>query len=262
MKKTLLAGVALIALLGTSAGAADLARPVYKAAPPPAPIWSWSGFYIGGHVGAAWGTTESELTGISAGGLGGLGTGSFPISQNSTNGFLGGVTAGLNWQVAPWAVVGVEGDFSWTDLKGTTPCVVVLSCSTKHDWISTVAGRFGVTYDRALLYVKGGVAWSKAKYSASATGLLGAGGFTTEVSDTRFGALFGAGVEYAFTPNWSAKIEYNYIDFGHEDYSFPLGVIVGGPGVSADVTVREKIHTIKAGLNYKFDWGGPVVAKY
>jgi len=257
MKKTLLAGVALIALFGASAGAADLARPVYKAAPPPVPVWSWSGFYIGGHVGAAWGTTEAEFTDSTI--LGILGGGSFPISQDSTNGFLGGVTAGLNWQVAPWAVVGVEGDFSWTDLKGTSPCVVgLLSCSTKHDWISTVAGRFGVTYDRALLYVKGGVAWSKAKYSASSNlGIIGGTGFTTEVSDTRFGALFGAGVEYAFTPNWSAKIEYNYIDFGHKDYAFPLF-----DGVSADVTVREKIHTIKAGLNYKFDWGGPVVAKY
>jgi outer membrane immunogenic protein len=253
MKKILLAGVALVAL-GASAGAADLARPVYKAAPPPVPVWSWSGFYIGGHVGAAWGTTESELTGISAGG-GGLGTGSFPISQNSTNGFLGGVTAGVNWQVAPWAVIGVEGDFSWTDLKGTTPCIVVLSCTTKHDWISTVAGRFGVTYDRALLYVKGGVAWSKANYSASAN--FGGGGFTTEVSDTRFGALFGAGVEYAFTPNWSAKIEYNYIDFGNKDFQFDAG-----GGTTVGTSIHEKVHLVKAGLNYKLNWGGPVVANY
>ena len=83
------------------------------------------------------------------------------------NGFLGGVQGGYNWQIAPWAVIGVEAQFSWTDLKGTSPCVVVLACTTEHDWVTTLAGRFGVTYDRLLLYVKGGVAWSKVTYSAS-----------------------------------------------------------------------------------------------
>ena len=92
-----------------------------------------------------------------------------PISQTQTNGFLGGIQTGYNWQVNNWAVFGVEAQFSWTDLKGTSPCVLVLACSTDHDWITTVAGRFGVTYDRLLLYVKGGIAWSKATYSASLT---------------------------------------------------------------------------------------------
>ena len=74
---------------------------------------------------------------------------------------------GYNWQFNNWAVFGVEAQFSWTDLKGTSPCVLVLGCTTEHDWITTLAARFGVTYDRLLLYVKGGVAWTKATYTAS-----------------------------------------------------------------------------------------------
>ena len=145
MKRQLLA-FACATLFGCSiASAADLA--VRKAPPPPAPISSWTGFYIGAHVGTGWGTTESEFSDIA-----------LRISQTSTNGFLGGVQVGYNLQLSPAVVIGVEGDFSGTSIKGTSPCFVVVSCSTDHDWVATLAGRFGVTYDRALFYVKGGVA--------------------------------------------------------------------------------------------------------
>ena len=164
MRKFLFASSAIAALmLAAPASAADLrvkARPL----PPPAPVFSWTGFYFGAHVGGAWGTTELTLKSISSDGFAVSGF-SVPISQTQTNGFLGGVQGGYNWQIAPWAVIGVEAQFSWTDLKGTSPCVLVLGCTTEHDWITTVAGRFGVTYDRLLLYVKGGIAWSKVTYS-------------------------------------------------------------------------------------------------
>ena len=277
MRKLLLASSAMAALMiAAPAGAADMpvkARPL----PPPAPVFSWTGFYFGAHVGGAWGTTESTLKSISAtecidGACFPLGnpiTGiSIPISQTQTNGFLGGVQGGYNWQIAPWAVIGVEAQFSWTDLKGTSPCVVVLACSTEHDWITTLAGRFGVTYDRLLLYVKGGVAWSKVNYSASLT--LGPefgqfGNFSTSVSDTRVGAMFGTGIEYAFWGNWSAKIEYDYIRFKDKDYSFPLSFAEGpfSLNLNFDTTIKEHIHLVKAGINYRFDWGKyPVVARY
>src|SRR5262245_6841061 len=153
-----------------------------------------------------------------------------------------------------------EADIAWTDIKGTSPCILVFGCSTNHDWISTVSGRFGVTYDRALFYVKGGVAWAQTTYSASLN-LGPIANFTTSVDDTRVGALFGTGIEYAFTPNWSAKIEYNYIDFGDRDYIFPL--VFGPVTVNAGTTIHERLHTVKAGLNYRFDWGyGPVSARY
>jgi len=181
-----------------------------------------------------------------------------------TNGFLGGVQGGYNWDFG-WGVFGVEAQFSWTDLKGTSPCALVIACSTDHDWITTLAGRFGVTYDRALFYVKAGAAWSKVNYSATLNldGLINA---STSVSDTRFGPMFGAGIEYAFLGNWSAKIEYNYIDFRSEDYSFVSSFTTQQPGevinVAFAANINERVHLIKAGLNYRFDWGkGPVAVR-
>jgi outer membrane immunogenic protein len=272
MKRLILGMAAFIAVsAGGPALAADMpvkARPL----PPPVPVFSWTGFYFGGHVGGAWGTTESTLNSLTItqciGGqcsppdpIGGF---SIPISQTQTNGFLGGVQGGYNWDFG-WGVFGVEAQFSWTDLKGTSPCALVIACSTDHDWITTFAGRFGVTYDRLLLYVKGGVAWSKVTYSANLNldGLINA---STSVSDTRFGPMFGAGLEYAFWGNWSAKIEYNYIDFRNEDYNFLASVPLGGSTVPITInldfgtTIHERVHLIKAGLNYRFDWGKYPVA--
>jgi outer membrane immunogenic protein len=244
MIKRQLFAFASATLFGCSiATAADL--PIRKAPPPaPVPVFSWSGFYIGAHVGTGWGTTESEINSFSGFG-GGIGGFVIPVSQTQSNGFLGGVQGGYNWQISPWAVIGVEADFSWTGIKGTSPCLAVFGCSTDHDWIATVAGRFGVTYDRALFYVKGGVAWAQTTYAASVN--LGvAGSFTTSVDDTRIGALFGTGIEYAFTPGWSAKIEYNYIDYGNDDFNFAVGPITVG------TSILEKQHLVKAGVNYRF----------
>jgi outer membrane immunogenic protein len=280
MRKFSVTSSAIVAMMiAAPASAADLpikSRPVVQ----PPPVFSWTGFYIGAHVGGAWGTTESTLKNISFTGCepegstpviecesGSLGGFLIPISQTQSNGFLGGVQAGYNWQATPWLVLGVEAQFSWTDLEGTSPCVVILACSTKHDWITTVAGRVGWTIDRLMLYLKGGVAWSKVDYSASLA--LGpevpVGNFSTSVSDTRVGAMFGAGAEYAFLHNWSAKIEYNYIRFKDKDYTFPLSFVDNGNSLnlSFDTTIKEHVHLIKAGLNYRFDWGkAPVVARY
>lgn len=272
MRKFLFASSAIAALMiAAPATAADM--PVkYRPPPPPVPVFSWTGFYVGVHLGGAWGTTESALKSVSAtscafgfcetDALGGF---LIPISQTQTNGFLGGVQTGYNWDVG-WGVFGVEAQFSWTDLEGTSPCVVVLACSTKHDWITTLAGRFGVSYDRALFYVKGGIAWTKADYSASLT--LGPefgqfGNFSTTVSETRVGAMFGAGIEYAFLGNWSAKIEYNYIRFKDEDFTFPLSFAENRLNLDFGTTIKEHIHLVKAGLNYRFDFGKyPVRAAY
>lgn len=252
MRRITLGLLAATSLMGlaTAASAADLRL---KAPPPPPPVWSWTGFYIGGHVGAGWGTTEADINSINIAGIVALSGFSIPVAQTQSNGFLGGVQGGFNWQFASWGVIGVEADASWTNLKGTSPCLLVLGCTTQHDWISTVSGRFGVTYDRALFYVKGGVAWAQTTYSANLNlGILGS--FTTSVDDTRVGALFGTGIEYAFLPNWSAKVEYNYIDFRHRDYVFPIAV---GIPINIGSRIDEKVHLVKAGLNYRFNWGSP-----
>ena len=121
MKKTFAAAATLLLVSTVAGSAADMPM---KAAPyAPAPVWSWTGFYIGGHVGAGWGTTETTVTGFSAAGFGAFPF-DFPLAQNSRSGFLGGGQVGYNFQ-SGWAVFGVQGDFAGLDVKGTAPCVVV-----------------------------------------------------------------------------------------------------------------------------------------
>lgn len=242
----------------SAAQSADMPRkaPVIAAAAAP---HNWTGFYIGAHVGAAWGTVESSLTkfndvhdykddALVAMRRGG-GFGSFPLSSHGINGFLGGGQVGVNWQ-SGLVVIGAEGQFSAANIDGTTPCLLIAACSTKVDWVATLAGRFGLAIDKALWYVKGGAAWADSNYKFTV------GSFSTSASDTRFGLMFGTGVEYAVTSNWSAKIEYNYLDFGSDNVTFKLPY-----GASANVDIDQKIHLIKAGINYRFG-GGPVVARY
>ncbi len=249
--KTKIAAAALLLASTSLSFAADLATkaPIYA----PAPVWSWTGFYLGGHVGAGWGTTESTLTGIT----GAVIPGSFPIAQNSRSGFLGGGQLGYNWQ-SGWAVFGVQGDIAGMDVKGTTPCLGGgASCTAKSDWLATVTGRFGgVVADRTLVYVKGGAAWMHTDHTFGVA-VLGPGGFSASTSTTAFGWLLGLGAEYAFDRNWSAFIEYNYIDFDKKSSTLDLTTF-GGPVASVDF--KNKLSIAKVGVNYKF--GGPVVARY
>jgi outer membrane immunogenic protein len=217
---------------------ADLPAKAARPIPVAAPVWSWNGFYIGAHVGGAWGTTESEFTAVA-----------FPIASAATNGFLGGGQIGYNFQ-SGIIVVGVEADASWASLKGTTPCLFVLTCKREINTIGTVTGRVGFTADRALIYVKGGGAYANFEYDTSA--------FGTPVASADkwiWGWTVGTGVEYAITQSWSAKIEYNFMDFQKDTVTFTAPIV--GP-VNVDTT--SYIHAVKFGVNYRFD--GPVVARY
>jgi outer membrane immunogenic protein len=237
----------------TVAGAAQAADMPLKAAPRVADTFSWTGFYIGAHVGGTWGTIESALP-LGTSGL------SLPISSHTINGFVAGGQAGYNLQVNPWLVLGVEGQISWTDSSGRTPCapLSILGCSTDVNWMATLAGRVGFTRGHTMLYVKGGVAWADTDHSVDFLGVT----FLTS-SSTRTGAMVGAGVEHAFAPNWSAKIEYNYMDFDTERLGFGLGscptqmalVVRNRLCGTIDADVTQKIHLVKFGVNYRF-WGG------
>ena len=168
MKKTIAAVAGLLATT-VAASAADMAvkaRPII-----PAEVWSWTGFYIGGHVGAGWGTTESTLTNVQRWPSGHLNFPlSLPFSQNSRSGFLGGGQVGANWQ-SGWAVFGVQGDIAGLDVKGTAPCLVVLGCTTESKWLASVTGRLGaVVADRGLIYVKGGAAWLNSDHRVTTPG--------------------------------------------------------------------------------------------
>jgi outer membrane immunogenic protein len=257
-KKTIAVVAGLLATT-VAASAADMAvkaRPIM-----PAPVWSWTGFYFGAHVGAGWGTTESTLTQFTIGPPVNLVTPlNFPVSQNSRSGFLGGVQAGYNWQSGP-VVFGIQGDIAGTDIKGTTPCLIgILSCTSRTNWLATASGRLGaVVLDRGLVYVKGGGAWMNTDHRVNAP-VVGNTLITSASSDT-WGWLLGMGTEWMITPNWTAFVEYNYIEFDKKNERFPLGAIQGVAfSVNADLT--NKLSIAKVGVNYKFDWGTPVVARY
>jgi len=128
-------------------------------------------------------------------------------------------------------VFGVEGDVEWENLKGSGPCVLILQCSTNHKWQADITGRVGVAaFDRALVYIKGGAVWQHSDYSfGNSIAFTTPGGSISaslngSASETRLGALLGTGIEYGFLPNWSAKIEYNFEDFGTRSLNFPLAI--------------------------------------
>jgi outer membrane immunogenic protein len=236
-----------VALFVGQARAADLPVKSRPLAPVPAPAWSWTGFYIGAHGGGGWGTAEASLD------LGSLGfpglTGTLPLTSQGVNGYLAGVQLGYNYQMGN-IVLGIEGDFSWADINGDGPCLVVITCSAKTNWIGDITGRLGFTIDRLLVYIKGGYAWADTDYSANLA--LGPIAISTSASDTRSGGLLGGGVEYAFMPNWTAKLEYNYIDFGNETLIFPITIPVIPLTINPAVDIDHRIHVVKVGVNYKF----------
>jgi len=245
MKKLLLATVALVALGATvPALAADLAARPYTKAPPPvmAPIYNWTGFYIGGHVGAAFGN-DNTFNGL-------------VVGNNNDARFLGGVQVGADYQFAPNWVLGVEGQFSW--LGGNNNVVTFpngYAYTNDQRGLGSVTGRIGYTWGPALLYVKGGYAYSDNRETLLLAGVPQAFAFDHNHRD---GYTVGAGLEYMFAQNWSAKAEYQYYNFGSTQFVNPAALAPFG-------SFRNDEHTVKVGVNYRFNFGnfgGPVVAKY
>jgi outer membrane immunogenic protein len=239
MKKFLLGTVALVALGATvPALAADLgARPVYTKAPVyAAPIYNWTGFYIGGHLGGAF-DGDNGFAGIT----------------NSNNGrFLGGLQAGADWQFAPNWVVGVEGQYSW--LSGSVGAVFPggFAYTNNQRGLGALTGRIGYTWGPGMAYVKGGYAHSDNNESMTFGGVPI--GFVTS-GDHANGYTVGVGVEYVFAPNWSAKAEYQYYNFGSASFVAPPPTVAFGSFTTDD-------HVVSVGVNYRINWSGPVVSRY
>jgi outer membrane immunogenic protein len=255
MKKILLTGIAGAAfLVAPFAHAADLSRPVYKAPPPPPPlpVFSWTGCYIGGHIGGGWGHKTVSAPTLAPG---------ISVSGN-TSGFLGGGQVGCDYQFAPNWVVGIEGAGSAGDINGDINATIFGVNGTGHarsDWLASATGRLGWGWDRWLFYAKGGVAWVGDKYSADVPLFLE----HLEASETRTGWTIGGGVEWAFWNAWSAKLEYDYYDFGTRTLSFS-GTIFAIPEIVPGINISQRISTLKFGIDYRFNWGapGPVAPRY
>jgi outer membrane immunogenic protein len=233
MKKILLATVAL-AVLGAAGPAfgADLgSRPFYNKAPAYAPtLYNWTGFYIGGHIGGAFAGNNS---------FNGL------VLSDSNARLLGGVQAGADWQFAPNWVLGAEGQYSWLGsgyMNAIFPGGVVYNNDQRA--IASLTGRIGYTWGPGLIYVKGGYAYSNNRET-----LTVAGAPTPFLFDSnhRDGYTVGAGVEYMFAPNWSAKVEYQYYDFGNSRFVAPVALAPFG-------SFHNDEHSLKLGVNYRFNF--------
>lgn len=256
--RNIAAAAAILVASTVASSAADLA----VKAPPmvaPAPVWTWTGFYIGAHVGAGWGETESTLTGATFSPPPTTVAFQFPFSQNSRSGFLGGGQIGYNWQ-AGWAVFGVQGDIAAANIEGTNPCLILLSCTSDSDWLATVSGRLGaVVLDRGLVYVKGGAAWLNTQHSVDFLPIAAAaipGVNITNKESTSWGWMVGFGTEWQITPNWTAFVEYNYIKFDDKNEAFAINPLLlpAGASLTVNADLKNTLSIAKVGVNYKFNW--------
>jgi outer membrane immunogenic protein len=263
MKKLLLAGVAAGAL--ASAGAAqagDLPVPAYPPPPypyappppPPPPPFSWSGCYVGGHVGWGWSKTtfqdqNASSTLIDSGGLGRT------ASVNGSGGIFGG-QLGCDFEVGHNFVYGAQISAAGTTITGSgaDPFGVSETLQSKTEFLGDLSLRVGFDWDRVLFYVKGGGALANNQYGASALFAPPGGGATFSSSGTAtatpFGGVAGVGVEWAFAHNWSAFVEYDHYFFGNYTTTFNM------PGVANYlVNVSQSIDAVKGGVNLRLNFG-------
>jgi outer membrane immunogenic protein len=220
MKRLLIAGVVVLGAVAQAA-AADLPQP----APPPAqapvayipvvPVYNWGGIYYGINGGYAFGKSE-WTTPLAT-------TGNF-----NTSGFAVGATVGANYQVDAF-VFGLEADIDWMGVKGSSS-ICTPACETKNTWLSTFRGRAGYAADRVLFYATGGGAFGNIQAGASGSSLTNA---------NKAGWTAGAGIEAALADNWTARVEYLFVDFQNAT-PFTL------------VTVKLNENLIRFGLDYKF----------
>ena len=223
----LIATTVLVPVGVASAADMPVKAPVPKAAKLP---YDWSGLYLGGHLGYMWGRTRVEEDGV------------VTEPNATTNGTVGGVLLGYNWQSGA-VVFGLEGDFGWTNAHGTGQAVIIPTIQAPNtydvNWTSHVRGRVGYAFDNWLFFIAGGFAVADFDFHE--------GAITTPVVPTGAkytGWSIGGGAEVAFTRNLVGRVEYLYDDFGHKDY-------IGSTGDPYRVSFRGQ--TVRGALAWKFD---------
>jgi outer membrane immunogenic protein len=238
MKRILLAALATMALASASALAADLPqRPEYKAAPmmAPAPVTTWTGCYIGGNIGGAFGNASAtdNTTGAS-------------ISGNGS-GFAGGGQIGCDYEFGGGFVIGAREllDYTSNNKSGTFGSGASVPAGTvvnfNNQWFDTLTGRLGYAIQPAwLLYFQGGAAWAHTSTNFSGPTISG------QTSNSRTGWTIGGGIEWMFAPHWSAFLEGNYMDFGSNSGNVTFNT------VPVPVTVKATESTVLVGVNYHF----------
>jgi outer membrane immunogenic protein len=254
MKRLLLASAAAIALFapGTSLRAADMAvkAPPLPYVPPP---FNWTGFYVGGNIGAGAVTgTLFDSAGVGIVDVGGRAE------------FIGGGQIGYNWQFSPNWVFGVEWFFDGIASNNNGGIVVspvtgdLLAGSARADWVTTITGRIGITgptADHWMWYTKGGWGWVNTQGTVADLTVPASVSF----SNTTGGWVWGTGVEWAFAQNWTLKVEYQFIGLDN--------VSVGGVLRDSLSVQNANFQSVTLGINYLFNWGQqlagpPVVSRY
>jgi outer membrane immunogenic protein len=252
--------------LAVPALAADMA-PRYSKAPmaPPVMVYNWTGCYIGGNIGGGWARTD-QFQVAKVGGPVIVPANDFGRSDSNGN-FIGGGQIGCDYQFGQF-VIGAQGMADFGDIRSSHvvptafpgfPVGSFIS-NNKVNYTVTATGRVGYLFAPQLLgYVKGGAAWANQDHNF--IGTVPAVFLSESVDNVdRFGWTVGGGLEWMFAPGWSVFGEYNYMDFGRKDIAFIAGpATVGAPDI---VSTRLTVQQALVGVNYKFNWGGPVVARY
>ena len=245
------AAALMLGASSTAVMAADL--PSRKVAPAPvyvAPVFTWTGFYVGLQAGGVWDKVSIANNNqflFATPVFPGLATGAWWLNNTGAttrSGFVGGGHIGYNWQINSF-LLGAEGDLEGASVYGGS-----LRASLR--------GRLGFALDRALIYATGGVAF--AERSGNNTNGLWGWNWGGNTSSSQVGWTVGGGVEYAFTPNWSAGLEYRYTDYGTNNNNNNWGWLLGNVGSNLRVTENA----VRARISYHFHSAPvvPVVAKY
>lgn len=253
MRAFLLASTALVT--GSAAFAADLpARMATKAPVAVAAPFSWTGCYVGGHVGAGWARSDfSDPVGTRIAPVGS------EVRVDSDAGFIGGGQVGCDYQFATNWVVGLAGDFSWANIDGVADdpffsgktAGIPLTLHSRTDFLATATGRIGYAWNTLLIYGKGGFAWAHDKYQVNNFSCVIFTSCNTSANETRSGWTAGGGVEWAFMPNWSLLVEYDHYGFGTRNLTF---IDPNQPNSPATFGVKQDVDAVKVGVNYRFAW--------
>jgi outer membrane immunogenic protein len=230
--KTKLAILAVaIATSASCALAADMPQAYSRAPVAVSPAYDWTGFYLGAMGGYGF-SDNASVNG-------------FATTNAGLKGGFAGATLGANYQIGQF-VFGIEDDFAWSGIGKTWPATFGVAVQDRMLAFGTITGRAGFAANNVLFYGKGGYAYMLNELSGT--------GFGATVWERRYhsGWTIGAGLEYAFAGTWSAKVEYMFAQYLASPY-----ILLNNATLAADV------HTIKAGINYRFGWAGqPVTARY
>lgn len=263
MRKLLLVWLCLLGLAGF-ASASDIAQAQSFRA---TPVWTWTGFYLGGNVGYANSYNDATIVGSNPVSALVVATGIVPSTlATRANGWTGGIQGGYNWQFGSQIVAGAEVDFNWTGLEGSDtthsltgvpagiPVALNVTGSRGSDWLATFRGRLGYTVfgPDTLLYATGGLALGEVHGVTTATLTIPPGTFVAKdsYSTTKWGWTAGLGYEQAIWNNLTLKIEYLYVDLGDRNGTMAVNVL--GAPIAFGTHQEFTEHLIRVGANWKF----------